>query len=206
MIEQTCIPFEQARTVVQDCDVYLVRGPGLAAKGIKVMTKSPYSHAGTIVIRHNIPVCHEINEIMGGRTVPLERLAARHSQKVDIYRPSPTHTTVAVDPVSGDMNISEWKLDRQKIIRIMKSLARRGQYGWYNLVAYAATHLPFVKWLVEYSMDDEALSKRAPHCSQAVSYAFRLGFTDLVLNTPDNLTSPGDLGRSPLLNYMFTLS
>jgi hypothetical protein len=54
--------------------------------------------------------------------------------------------------------------------------------------------------------DDQMENGRPPYCSQAISYAYRVGAgVDLVPNAADCMTEPADLARSGLLHYQFTL-
>jgi hypothetical protein len=52
---------------------------------------------------------------------------------------------------------------------------------------------------------DDALDGSLPFCSQAVARAYREGWRDLVPCLADRYTEPGDLARSALLQYQFTL-
>jgi len=79
-------------------------------------------------------------------------------------------------------------------------------YGYAGLIAASFLHLPIVRWFVRPDMDDNAVDRRPPFCSQACAMADRLGGgVDPVPHLADRLTEPADLARSPFYRYRFTL-
>lgn len=91
-------------------------------------------------------------------------------------------------------------------------------YGWVNLARAALLHLPVIRFLVRPEERDDGGSQESevahasppslslpPFCSQAVSSAMRAGGIDPAPNLADRLTEPGDLARSPVYAYKFTL-
>jgi hypothetical protein len=70
----------------------------------------------------------------------------------------------------------------------------------------ALLHLPLVRWFVKPELDDNAIDRRPPFCSQACAMADRQGGgVDPVKDLADRLTEPADLARSPFYQYRFTL-
>lgn len=79
-----------------------------------------------------------------------------------------------------------------------------GDYGWCSLLLAALRYLPVTRWLVPQRTDDVA-NGSLPHCSQLVSRCLRAGGVDPICWTPDRLTTPTMLARSPALKYRCTL-
>jgi len=75
-------------------------------------------------------------------------------------------------------------------------------------------HWPLIRWLLpapEEDMPIPTVGRTPPglpepmFCSQAVAWAYRVAGLDPTPNLPDRLTEPGDLARSPIFRYRFTL-
>ncbi len=95
--------------------------------------------------------------------------------------------------------------DRAGTVRFMRRLAGC-PYGYAVLVAAAVRHLPVVRWLVRPSLNDAAVDRRPPFCSQACAMADRLGGgVDPVPHLADCFTEPADLARSAFYRYQYTL-
>ena len=80
-------------------------------------------------------------------------------------------------------------------------------YGWRRIWYMAQLNLPFLRlsFPVESIIDDSDNELVYPVCSTAVAHCFDATGYDLVHNRTNNYVEPSDIGRSPLLNYVFTL-
>jgi hypothetical protein len=79
-------------------------------------------------------------------------------------------------------------------------------YGYSAVLAAAMLHLPLVRLAVRADVDDKAIDRRPPFCSQACAMADRIGGrVDPVPHLADRLTEPADLARSSFYQYLFTL-
>ena len=122
---------------------------------------------------------------VGGRAVTLESQVRRHSGLLDVYQ------------VNAKEFLSINAIDYMR--------ERCGQsYGWFGLLRAALLHLPVVRWLVRPNLSDRP-NGTVPYCSALVAAACHYGGVDLVKRLADRLTEPGDLARSPLLTYCYTL-
>ncbi|MFZ5829582.1 MAG: hypothetical protein ACOY3P_05820 [Planctomycetota bacterium] len=122
----------------------------------------------------------------GGRDLSLSEEVARKPRRLDVYR------------------CTSLEYHRHKAARVMREIVGR-QYGWRSLWWCALRHAPLVRLLVSPRMDDNLNGGLVPFCSQAVAAAMRTAGCDPVPNLPDRLTEPGDLARSAVLEYQFTL-
>jgi hypothetical protein len=166
-------------------DVLLFRRPtGLVGRVIAQLGRSLYSHAGVFAWWGLAPMLLETREFRGGRILPLQ--VGLGGASVDVFRAA--------------------ALDSRAAYEITDAMRRRGgdEYGWLAILACALRHVPWLRMLVAPNQDDQA-NGHHPHCSAAVSAAYRAAGLDLVPNLPDYLTEPGDLARSALLQYQFTI-
>jgi len=142
----------------------------------------------------------------GGQGSTLSSHVEKWPGIIDVYRVSDVHRTFRWDAERKRQVGASYVLDRKWAVVAMRDFCRPGEYGKMHLLYTALMHLPGFRFFFQPPTDDELDDrKRPPYCSEAVSYAIRRAFTDLVKNMPDHFTSPGDLARSPLLHYMFTL-
>lgn len=204
------LPYDEAESHIKDADVLLFRGTGLAAKAIQVSGRSVYSHAAMAGWENpgsDYPalMCFEVREWRGGIISPLKWQADKYGGTIDVYRPSRQHWRMEYDPTTHAEIALPHNLEPRKALHVMRQFAHPGEYGWTNIFWTSFLHLPFVRWAVPQPTDDLLERSRPPYCSQAIAYALRQAFTDVVLHTPDCFTHPGDLDKSPLLHYMFTL-
>ncbi len=137
--------------------------------------------------------CLEVREFRGGRAVRLSSQVERYPGRIDVFRPNAD---------------DRWpRYDADKSLEVMRRFVGC-DYGWWNVLATAVTHLPFIRILMRPDVDDESVSarKHPPFCSQAVSIAERIGGgVDPVPCLADRFAEPADLARSPFYKYLFTL-
>lgn len=209
--QQLVVPFDYAAPAIFDADVLLYRGKSLFSKAIQAADHSRYSHAAMAgwVNGHEDPstdlLCYEVRQWTGGRITTLAWQAATYPKQIDVYRLSDSYTAFLWDSAKKQQYGQTAVLKRKEAVHRMRQLAKPGEYGWHNLFWVSLFHLPLLRWFMPTIDNDQLVLKRPPFCSQAVANAVRTAFTDLVRHTPDCMTGPGDLGRSPLLHYMFTL-
>ena len=101
--------------------------------------------------------------------------------------------TTACDPFGGGSGgVSQQKVEVTR--------------GDLSVVAAAMLHLPLVRMAVRAEVEDGAIDRRPPFCSQACAMVDRVGGgVDPVRHLADRLTEPADLARSPFYQYLFTL-
>lgn len=175
-------------------------GGGLIGRLISGFGKSPYSHSAMVCILNGEPWRAEVRELHGGRHDPLKHEVTKHSGRIDVFRPCPVFHRPS--PHGGTVV----EFDREGAQATMLAISRPGEYGYRGVLAAALTHLPGIRWVRGYTVDDLLEKSWPPFCSQAYAYAIRQNFVDPVPFRPDFKTEPGDLTRSTLLsNYLFTL-
>ncbi len=172
---------------IQDADLLLFRRRGL----ISIAGRGEHSHAAKAAWWDDDLFCLEIREFKGGRAVTLESQVERFSGRIDVLEAN---------------HSDRWtEYDRSQATKFMRQLAGC-DYGYASLLTAALLHLPLVRLAVKSEINDTAIDRRPPFCSQACAMADRVGGgVDPVPHLADRLTEPADLARSPFYHYRFTL-
>ncbi len=175
-------------------DVLLFRaGHSIVSRVICSAGRGRWCHAALAAWWGGDLLALEVREWYGGRAVLLEREVARRPGLVDVYR-------------LADKLRDPDQIDMAGVVAKMRRLAG-ANYGWWSVLRTALYHLPIVRMFLAPLTDDEMENGRPPYCSQAVSYAYRVGGgLDLIPNAADCMSEPADLARSALLEYQFTLT
>lgn len=184
---QQFVTLADARPHIADGDLLLFRRGGLIA----IAGRGVHSHAAKAAWWQDELFCLEVREWHGGRAVTLASQVRRRPRQIDVYHANPAN---------------RWpEYDRIRSTQLMRRLAGC-DYGYAAVLAAAMLHLPFVRMAVRANIDDSAIDRRPPFCSQACAMADRVGGgVDPVPHLADRLTEPADLARSPFYQYAFTL-
>ena len=174
-------------------DLVLFRGRGLISRLIRACGRSPYSHAGMICFWSASPFLCEIREWHGGRAVTLASQVRKYGGRMDVFRVN----RELFSQFSGTLAGTE-----------MSRLAG-DEYNYRGVLLAGLRRLPFLRLCFSHrTCDDQFPAHRGPlFCSEAVAQAARVGGgVDPVPLLADRLTEPGDLARSSLWKYAFTLN
>jgi hypothetical protein len=181
------VAMSAARDHVRDGDLLLFRRRSL----ISIAGRGTHSHAAKAAWWGDDLFCLEVREWYGGRAVTLESQVRKYPGRIDLYRTNPD---------------DRWpEYDRARAITWMRRLAGCG-YGYTAVLTAAMLHLPILRLAVRAEVEDSAIDRRPPFCSQACVIADHVGGgVDPVPHLADRLTEPADLARSPFYQYAFTL-
>ncbi len=188
LFDQHDVTLAEARATIRDGDLLLFRRRGLIAKA----GRGVHSHAAKVAWWDDELFCLEVREWHGGRAVTLESQVRRYPGQIDLFHSNPSN---------------RWpEYDRMRATKFMRRLAGC-DYGYMAVLAAAMLHLPFLRMAVQADVEDNAIDRRPPFCSQACVMADRVGGqVDPVPHLADRLTEPADLARSPFYKYQFTLT
>jgi len=176
-----------------DLLLFRKRRIGLLDAMIAVAGRGIHSHAAKAAWWKTDLFCLEVREFHGGRAVSLSSQVERYPGRIDVFRPN------------ADNRWPDYDADES--LAMMRRFAG-GDYGYWNVLVTAMTHLPVFRIFVRADRNDDAPFDRKypPFCSQAVSMAERLGGgVDPVPQLADRFSEPADLARSPFYKYLFTL-
>ncbi len=221
-MQKIILPYKEATSCLQEGDVLLFRGTTLVSKLIGSMTETPYSHVGVASYvngNQGIWKCIEFREgsfiagmfnsnaAGGGRSINLEHIVKQYSELIDVYRPITIFDRIVFNERSRKTRSYKKKFNGKKVTRIMEKMTGL-PYGWRRIWWMIRHKLLFIRWFNNWKDDlslDELQDIVYPVCSTAVAYAFNINGYDLVHNRSDQWTEPGDIAKSPRLNYLFTL-
>lgn len=158
---------------------------------ISAFGRGVHSHTAMAGWRGNDTLaCLETRELSGCREVTLESQVKRYPGRIDVFRSN-----------SG----SRWpEFDAVAAVGFMRDLTGH-RYGWRNVLVASLLHLPWLRLFLKANINDRAISRWPPFCSQAVAMAYRAGGVDPVPHLADSFTEPADLVRSLFFRYQFTL-
>jgi hypothetical protein len=179
--------YEDARREIRDADLLLFRRRSWWTRLIAVAGRSQYVHAAMAGRWGDRLMCVEMT-IGGGRAQLLSNIVASSPGCIDVY-------AVSVRPP---------RFSRRRALGAMIGITGK-RYGWLTLFRAALFHMPLLRFMVHPADADLEESGLPPFCSSAVSHATRVGGRDPVPNLTDRLTEPGDLARSAIYQYRFTL-
>ncbi len=182
------VRLEEVAEDLRDGDLLLFRRRGL----ISVAGRGVHSHAAKVAWWGDVPFCLEVREWFGGRAVTLASQVERSPGQIDLFRANPDNRWPEYDAAAST--------------RYMRRLAGC-DYGYGSVLAAAMFHLPIVRTWLTADVEDQAVSRRPPFCSQACAMADRLaGGVDPTPYLADRLTEPADLARSPFYKYQYTFA
>lgn len=207
------IPYKQIRNQINEGDVLLFRGSGKISKIISAPSETTYSHVGLSSwingysnTDKGILECVEFREGKGGRAVNLSQYVKLRPNEIDVYRPSSRIEKITFNDKTQETQ-SEWiKFDGKQVTRTMRKMTGL-PYGWKRIWWMAKHKLLIFRIFVdkESLMNDELNAVVYPVCSTATAHSFNTTGYDLVHNRSDEATEPGDIAKSTILNYLFTL-
>jgi len=204
------IPFSKIleKKLIKEGDILLFRNKGIIAFIIQTLTNGKYSHIGMATWSYNgedILELTEIREWYGGRTIVLKNAVNSNTNGIDVYRiSSPVYKYKSKIDENYILQIEKIKLeyDGRLVSNCLRNLSGIN-YGYKRICEIWARHIPILRFFMPWDFEENR--KVYPICSSAISYCVRDNFTDLVHFAPDKRTSPADISRSPLTNYLFTI-
>lgn len=180
-----------AEPVIGNGWIALYRSRGYIASLIQFGTGGPYSHAAMLrKINGHVDVL-EMREGYGGRCVTLFSEVYRYHGLIDVY----------------SVDTRRWpEYQGKNATDVMRHFTGR-DYGWLGVLRLALQRVPLLWRLWPIDLDDKPDDcLGAPFCSQAVSFASRVGGgVDPVPRKPDERVTPNDLSWSLLYKYEGTL-
>ena len=182
--------FNECAEEILDGDLVLFRSRGL----VSLAGRGVHSHVGKAAWWHGRLFLLEVREFYGGRAVLLESQVKKRPGGIDVFRANPDNRWPAYR--------------RDKAVAVMQRFAGC-DYGYWNVLMAALTHLPGLRWFARPDGNDLSETEnivRPPFCSQACAIADRIGGgIDPVPHLADRFTEPADLARSVFYKYLFTL-
>jgi len=191
---------------VKDADILLFRHPPFPYFGwfIAKLSFSKYSHVGIAKRELGELYCIEFREFRKSRKYKVSDYI-KNGAEIDVFRISPSIKQLVFDYNINKVLVKNYIFDQNVVNNILdraESMLGR-KYSWANIKNMIFTFLPFIRFFV----NSEILEKNGKEqvCSSFVSYLIRRYFVDPCEFLSDSYTKPGDLARSNITNYLFTL-
>jgi len=194
--------FDEAKNLIQEGDVLLFQGNALFSKLIQSVSQSKYSHVALASWSSSKTVleCLEFHEKYGGRSV---NLATQLSVPIDVYRAVSEFSTLEF--LDNQVISIKHQFNGRDITDCMRKHAGL-PYGWKRILWLLRFHLIGFRLFSRDYSDKLKENLIYPVCSTAVAYCFHKNYVDLTHNRSDSRMEPADVARSPLLNYLFTVT
>jgi hypothetical protein len=213
-MSRVILPYKEAKVLINEGDILLFRGTGWISKLIYTQTQTYYSHvalASWVNGRANTEdgrlECVEFREWRGGRSISLKRAVDDHRGRIDVYRPIPTFSKISFDQETKTTNLVKKDFNGRAVTDILRDLTGL-PYGWKRiwwLIKYKLVGIRVFLIPIDTFIDDKVHDIVYPVCSTTVAYAFNINDYDLIYNRSDSYTEPGDIAKSPRINYLFTI-
>lgn len=205
------IPYEQAKGLIKEADVLLFKADKFPRVGwwIGSYTKSPYSHAGLAHWQNNELYVIEFREFAGSRMYPLGKYL-NENRAVDVFRSANTIIRPIILQDSFDDEyylVFEEHVFTTDIAKAITDTAIKllgHKYSYWTIWQMFKTYIPFIRLGRKVVKNGEPETKDFV-CSTLVTYTYRKHFQDPVPFLSDGYTSPGDLARSGLFSYIFSI-
>jgi len=204
------IPYLEAMPLIQEGDLFLFRGQGIASSFIRRASRGTYTHVGTaswVNGTNNPPIleCVEFREGVGGRSVNFENELRKHNGTIDVYRTTPYYNKQFYNDATKKVENKLLTFDGKAVTRTMRKMTGL-PYGWKRIWWMAKHELAIIRlwYKIEDVMDDKLNAVVYPVCSTAIAHAWNTIDFDLIPNQSDEWSSPADISRSSIVSYLFT--
>jgi len=205
--------YEEIKPYINEGDVLLFRGTSIISKIIGAFSETNYSHVGVASwingranTKDGILEIVEFREMRGGRSVNLQIEVGKYSGQIDVYRPIIHFGKTVFNPITKKVKYTEKPFDGKAVTDTMRKLS--GLDYSYKRIWWIFKHKLWI-WKIlgnrESLMKDDIEDLIWPVCSTSLAYAFNKNGFDLIRNRSDEYMEPGDIAKSPRLNYFFTL-
>jgi len=204
------IPYSQGKQLIKEADVLLFRATKFPGVGwwIGKYTRSTYSHTGLAHWENDQLYCVEFREFIGSRKYPMDDYINEvDGRGIDVFRSLDTVIApclIPSDPPKLCHKEYNFTADVAECITntALKLIGKK--YSYWTIWQMFKTYVPFIRLRTKVVKNGE-LDPTKFVCSTLVTYAYRTNFIDPVPFLSDGYTSPGDLGRSGLFSYLFTI-
>lgn len=187
------ISYDVYRSLAENGDIALWVPRTISGWFIAQGTDGPFCHASGIVRAHGRLWQAGYEEGRHGYVSPLSAEVRRWTGTISIFRLRGIEATERV--AIGEHYVSDLG----------------GDYGWTNIRLIAWAHmlgLRWFTWLPAYrrAVLDRCAKTSSAICSQHIARSIRRATRRVLLRKDEALISPNDIARSPLLDYVGTLT
>ena len=206
------IPYNQSKELIKEADILLFRAGRFPTIGwwISKYTHSYYSHAALAHWNGDELDAVEFREFVGGRIYPLEEYI-KDGKRIDVFRCVDTAIYPCIEIIDNTywLSYKEKRFDADVATKITNTaidlVDKIGKYSYWTIWQMFKSYIPFVRLGRKIAKNGEPDTKQFV-CSTLVTYVYRKHFIDPVPFLCDSMTAPGDLARSGLFSYLFSIN
>jgi|ETNvirenome_6_85_1030632.scaffolds.fasta_scaffold60638_2 hypothetical protein len=203
------IKYQDCKDLIEEADVLLFRHGNFPSIGwwIGKYSQSPYSHVGLAHWENGVLNCVEFREFIGSRNKSLLKQVAINPDRIDVYKPSRLFSEPIIEKENDKFGIV-WK-DKVLTKEIRNNITQEAiglvgkPYGWSVIWRNIKSFIPFLRLSQDQTKGNDIVNNFV--CSTLITYAYRLHYVDPIPFLADTYTQPGDLPRSNLFHYAFTI-
>ncbi len=204
------VSWADAKELFEEGDILLFRAKSTIfslSYWIALYGRSSYSHVSIVSLSDGEPECLEFKEFRGARKHFLYE-DIQQGYNIDVYRIRRLVSDTQINTETREVTTTTKEFNSE-IAKSITDTAKRiidkklgYSYGiiWQIIKLY----IPFYRLFVFRDLLDR-LNENSFVCSTFVSYLFRSYYIDLVNGISDLYTTPGDISRSGLIQYVFSI-
>lgn len=187
--------------LIKDADILLFRNSGYGISWlISKLTASPYSHAALAHWCNGLLSVLEFREFVGSRKTTFEWQTSK-GYIIDVFRIKPTCTIDSYENGEIVTVQNEFTSEIAKQITDHAESLIGHPYSYKVIAQIGKTFIPGMRLCIDKDIDGKDMYV----CSTLVARSYAKYYLDLTPGISDVYTTPGDLGRSSLLDYLFTI-
>ncbi len=205
------VKYDDVEHLIKEGYVLLFRGKSILGRLIERLGVSPYSHVGVASWSNGTrdPVLEmlEYREFSGSRAIALKNAVNDHPGEIDVFIPASRVERTSYDNDHKIIRVETHLFNGKRITSAFRRYTGL-RYSYERILFMLWFHIPFLRLFTGKRVFDDRLQNDPilPVCSTSVAHFFSKHYTDLVKFKSDEYVEPGDLARSPLLSYLFTLN
>lgn len=191
--------------LIDEADILLFRHKPFPHWGwwVAKYSNTPYNHVGLAHWIDNELYIVQFH-LFGKRVSPIREELKKYPNNIDVYKPVRQITIpVTIDDKLNYKTINLSQNTREKIISEALELIKYN-YSLRIIISFFASYTPFLRMWINKNRKN-GLNKDFV-CSTLIVYLYRKHFLDPCPYLSDFYTQPGDIARSPLFQYQFTLT
>lgn len=202
------IQYKDAKKLICEADVLLFRPQTWIGRLICIYSQSPYSHVGLAHWYNNELYCLEMREFKGARSVQVDNYI-KSDTKIDVFRVCncicQPQIKKGYDDYYFQRQYHPFTDDIAKKItdHALNLVLKNTDYGYILILKMLRTYLPFIRFWHRPKYQDNNGDLYV--CSTLITKTYRKYYKDPVEFLADEYTKPGDIARSSIFTYLFTI-
>lgn len=200
------LPYWQAKPLLKSGDLLFFANRGIIPFLIQKSGYTSFNHVGLVEITEKSALLLEFREFRGYIESELDN-RVNPKYNIDVLRPKPNFELSYLTVNKSGFEISKELVhyDAAKTIETFRTM-KGMPYGWRRIFLMMMRHIPFIRLFTQPYVDDLSEPDYVfPVCSTSITTVLRKTYIDPVPFMADYCVEPGDLSRSVIFDYLFTI-